>query len=259
MNLFKKEEPKQYESNGHHTRFFLILICLLVSAGLSAQNLTKRTYEGALDGKIPIVLTLTQDGSSLFGTVVYKKKGIPITAVGSLTDGNMFLRELMNDGRVTGLYSLEPQGKGWTGTWGDLKRKGKDYKVTLREIAETTVQKKKLPNLTGTYAYAYPEDGGTGSISVLQTEPGKITIDVDAVRGGPSYNMAEIGKTNIPLKGNKAIYENNEYGKCKLQFTFGENVLEVDYLDEAYECGFGNGASAAGSYVRTKASQPTFE
>lgn len=68
-----------------------------------------------------------------------------------------------------------------------------------------------------------------------------------------------IEKTDLLLKGNKAIYETDEYGKCKLQFTFGENVLEVDYLDEAYECGFGHSASAAGSYIRTNAGKPTFE
>ena len=237
----------------------ILLSLLLATASLPAQNLTKSTYEGSLDGKVPIVLTLTQDGSTLFGTVVYKKTGTPITIVGNITDGSMFLHELANDGGVTGMYTLDPEGKGWTGSWGDMKREGKDYEVALRETAKSTVPPKKLPDLTGTYAYRYPEDGGAGQIKVLQTTSGEITIDVDAVRGGPSYNMARIEKIVIPLNGNKAIYENDEYGKCKLQFTFGENVLEVDYLDEAYECGFGHGASAAGSYIRVNAEKPAFE
>ncbi len=240
-------------------RSLFLVLSLLASIGLSAQKLTKTTYEGSLDGKIPITLTLMQDGNSLFGMVVYKKKGIPITVVGNVTDGSMFLHELMNDGAVTGMYTLDPEGKGWTGNWGDLKREGKDYEVTLREATKTTVPPKKLPDLTGTYIYKYPEDGGSGQIKVLQTISGEITIDVDAVRGGPSYNMARIEKSVIPLHGNKAVYENDEFGKCKLLFTFGESTLEVDYLDQAYECGFGNGASAAGSYIRTNASKPAFE
>ena len=240
-------------------RFVPLLFLLLFSVNLSAQSLTQRTYEGTLNAKIPIILTITQDGDALFGTVVYKKKGVPITVVGNLTEGNIFLHELMRDGTVTGIYSLEPKGSGWQGTWRAPKRDAKELVVSLKETARTSVVPKSLPTLTGTYAYSFGHEAGSGELKVVQESPTKITIAVDAVTGAPAYNMATIEKTSLILKGNKAVYKNEDFGTCKLLFTFGENTVRVDYVEGAYECGFGHNASASGSYVRTNASKPTFE
>ncbi|MPR34958.1 hypothetical protein [Salmonirosea aquatica] len=240
-------------------RLLVLLSFWLFTSSLLAQSLTQRTYEGTINTKIPIILTLTQDGEALFGTVVYKKKGIPITVVGSLTAGNLFLHELMRNGEVTGLYSLEPKGTGWTGTWSAPQRDAKDFTVALKETAKTSVPAKLLPNLTGTYYYAFGKEEGSGELKVVQASPTKITIAVSAVTGGPAYNIATLEKTTLALKSNKAVYENDDFGKCKLLFTFGENTVRVDYLDGAYDCGFGHNASAAGSYVRINARKPEFE
>ncbi len=239
---------------------FLPLLCLcLFSLSLSAQSLTQRTYEGTINAKIPIVLTVLPDGEAVFGTVVYKKKGVPITLVGSLTEGNLFLQELMPDGAVTGIYSLEPKESGWTGSWSVPKRDAKELAVVLKETTKTTAPTKLLPNLTGTYVYSFGEEAGSGELKAMHTSPTKITIAVEAISGAPSYNMATIEKTTLTLKGNTALYTNEEFGKCRLLFTFGENTVRVDYVDGAYACGFGHNASASGSYVRINASKPTFE
>jgi hypothetical protein len=239
---------------------FLLLLCLcLFCVSISAQSLTQRTYEGTINAKIPIVLTVLPDGEAVFGTVVYKKKGVPITVVGNLTEGNLFLQELMPDGTATGIYSLESKGTGWTGSWSAPKRDARELAVVLKETTKTTVPTKPLPNLTGTYSYSFGEEGGSGGLEVLQTSPTKITIAVEAITGAPSYNMASIEKTTLILKGNKAEYKNDDFGQCRLLFTFWENTVRVDYLDGAYECGFGHNASASGSYVRINASKPTFE
>ena len=240
-------------------RFVPLLFLLLFSVNLSAQSLIQRTYEGTLSAKIPIILTITQDGEALFGTVVYKKKGVPITVVGSLTEGTIFLHELMRDGTVTGIYSLEPKGSGWQGTWRAPKRDTKELVVSLKETAKISAAPKPLPTLTGTYAYSFGDEAGSGELKVMQESPTKITIVVDAVTGAPSYNMATIEKTTLTLKGNKAVYKNDDFGTCKLLFTFGENTVRVDYVEGAYECGFGHNASASGSFVRINASKPTFE
>lgn len=236
-----------------------LLCLLLLSVSLSAQSLIQRTYEGTLNAKIPIILTITQEGEALFGTVVYKKKGVPIKVVGSLTEGNVFLHELLRDGTVTGIYSLEPKGSGWTGIWRAPKRDAKELVVSLKETVKASIISKPLPTLTGTYAYSFGEEAGSGELKVVQGSPTKIMISVDAVTGAPAYNMATIEKTTLTLKGNKAVYKNDEFGTCKLLFTFGENAVRVDYVDGAYECGFGHNASASGSYVRTNAGKPTFE
>ena len=238
----------------------LALLCFwLTTSNLAAQSLTRRTYEGTINAKIPIVLTLTQDGGVLFGTVTYKKRGVPIATVGSLTEGNLFLQELMPNGEVTGVYSLQPMGSGWVGTWSAPKRDAKELAVILEETAKTSVITKPLSDLTGTYYYAFGKEEGSGELKLVQASSTKITIAVSAVTGAPAHNMATIEKTTLSLKGNKAVYENDDFGKCKLLLTFGEKSVRVDYLDGAYECGFGHNASAVGSYVRINASKPAFD
>jgi hypothetical protein len=239
-------------------RIFHFFFFLLIPFCLAAQTLTKRTYEGTVSTTIPITLTLTQDGQSVFGTVIYKKKGTPISVVGKVEEGNMFLHELLKDGTVTGIYSLDLRGTGWTGIWNAPSPNGREREVSLRETSRATIPVPKIPDVTGTYAYSFGKEDASGEMLVAQVGPGKIMIAVSAVTGGPSYNIATIEKTTIPLRGNRAIYENREFGTCKIQFTFGAGVVQADYLDGSYGCGFGYNASAIGNYIRTKVGKPVF-
>lgn len=224
-----------------------------------AQPLTKRTYEGTINANIPIVLTLTQDGQALFGTVVYKKKGIPLPVVGKLEEGTMFLHELMGNGNVTGIYSLSSKAGAWTGSWSAPKRDAKEMKVALQEAGKTSEPSRPLADVTGTYAYSFGKDQGLGEVLVQQLSSNKIILSANAVTAAPAYNMAVIEKITLSLRGNRAIYQTSDFGNCKMQFTFRNNTIQVDYLDRAYECGFGHNASVAGNYIRTKTTRPTFE
>ncbi len=149
------------------SRFLALLGFWFITSNLAAQSLTRRTYEGTINNKIPIVLTLTQDGEALFGNVVYKKKGIPITVAGNLTEGNLFLQELMPNGEVTGVYSLEPRGNGWAGTWNAPKRDAKELTVSLAETVKTAVAARPLSNLTGTYYYYFGKEEGSGELQTM--------------------------------------------------------------------------------------------
>jgi hypothetical protein len=240
--------------------FNLLLLCLITSC-LAAQSLTQCTYEGSITGSIPITLTLTQDGQALFGTVVYKKKGVPIRVVGKLESGSLFLHELLDKGAVTGIYSLSKQGQQgeWKGIWNAPKPNAKDLEVTLREVARTTVPRKVQPDLMGTYTYSFGKEAGSGELRVLPSGPGKIALSANAVTGRPAYNMAIIDKITLSLNGNRALYQTREFGNCKLLFTFHEKAVQVDYIDGAYECGFGHNATVAGNYLRTQTAKPIFE
>ncbi len=233
---------------------FAFFICL----NLSAQTLTKRAYEGTISHSIPIAITLTQDGHSVFGTVVYKKKGTPITLVGKVEEGTLFLHELTRDGSVTGIYSLSPKGTGWTGSWNAPGSSARERTITLKEISKATIPVPKLANVTGTYAYSFGNEAGSGELLVQQLNPGKIIVAVNAVTGGPAYNIATIEKHTLALRGNRAIYENHDFGTCKIQFTFSAGAVQLDYLDGAYGCGFGHNATAAGNYIRTSTGKPLF-
>lgn len=240
------------------TRTFFSLLLSFVSLHLAAQSHTQKVYEGTIMAKIPIVLTLTQDGSAVFGNVVYKKKGIPIPVVGGSSEGTIYLHELMANGDITGIYSMEIKGSELTGVWMAPKANAKELKIALKEITRKTVPVKPLPDLTGTYTYSFGDEDASGEI-LVQQNGSKLLIALSAVTSGPAYNQAIIDLTTLTLKGNKAVYTTNEYGACKIQFTFSQNALRVDHLNDAYDCGFGNRATATGGYIRTSTSKPAFE
>jgi hypothetical protein len=236
-----------------------LCILLFISALTNAQDISTKTFDGNINGKIPITLTLTFDKGTVFGNVVYKKKGIPITIIGYQTENTLFCHELMPDGQVTGIYSATIKGDKITGIWNAVNSKARDLTLSLNKVKEQVIPRKILKSVTGTYRYSFGEEGGAGEMLVQQMGADRIAISFSNVTAAPAYNIAEIGKTVLKYTNNKAIYSNNEYGKCKFIITFLENGARVDFVENAYECGFGHNASTEGNYIRINSSIPKWE
>lgn len=237
----------------------LTFITLLISTLSFSQTITQKTFDGHINGKIPIILTLNLDGGTVLGNVVYKKKGIPISVIGSQSKNTLFFHELMPDGQVTGIYSAELKGDKITGTWNAIKPNAKDLSLALSKTQEQSIPRKVLKSVTGTYRYSFGEDGGAGEMLVQQIGNDKIAISFNNVTAAPAYNLASIEKTVLKYANNQAIYSNQEYGKCKFKITFLENGARVDFMEDAYDCGFGHNASTEGNYIRVNSSVPKFE
>jgi hypothetical protein len=236
-----------------------IAILLTINTLAFSQNLSQKVFEGTINGKIQVILTLNFDENVVFGNVVYKKKGLPITVIGSMTEGNYFLNELMPDGSVTGVYSATPNGDNLTGTWFPATTNGKELTLKLKKTAEQNVQQKAIFDVTGTYGYQFGKAGASGDLRVQQIGKDKIAVSFLCVTSSPAYNQAILNKTMLKLVGNKAIYSSAEFGNCKFVITFFENGAEIDYLENGYECGFGHNASTAGNYFKTNSNVPKFE
>ena len=239
---------------------FITLTMLFISILAFSQNLTQKVFEGTLNKKIPVIITLTFDNKVVFGSVVYKKKGIPINLIGRMdADGTLFFNELLKDGHATGAYSVTLKDELMNGSWYEVgKINGKELSVSLEKVSETTVPKNLIPDVTGAYSYFYGNDGGSGSLEVQQIGKNKVAIAFDCVRGTPSYNMATIDKTVIQLSGNQAVYSSTEYGKCKFRITFLQNGANVEYLEDGQDCGFGNNATVSGNYIKINSLKPKF-
>lgn len=81
-------------------------------------NFTK-TYEGAIDGKYEIAMTLTKNADVLSGTYAYKSKGIPIKISGEIDQaGNLTIFEFNDKGSMTGLFNGQLNNQTIKGTWG---------------------------------------------------------------------------------------------------------------------------------------------
>lgn len=235
-----------------------ILLFLLISTFSFAQKLPQQVFTGKINNKITATLTITTDGNLVYGQVIYKKE--PIKIVGTIEQNQIVLKELDSKGYVTGTYSGEKKGDKIEGVWYAPKPNAPEWKFSLSKTSETQIVKPVIKSLTGTYRFSFgKEEGAFGQVDVHQISKDKILIAMDANRGAPNYNMAIIDKTTLKITGNQAIYTNTEFGKCKLQISFFEGGLNIIYLEEAYDCGFGNGASVVGEYLKIDSRVPTFQ
>jgi len=240
-------------------RIFIViflLFTLFTSPVFAQTKLSQQTYEGFINGKISILMTLTFDDNLIYGTMIYKVVKQPIKLVGSLENGNILLHEFDDKTDVTGIYYGKKNGDNISGFWSKPNSE-KEMNFTLKKTAETQIDK-AIPNVTGTYAYGFGKEAGTGSMYINQLAKDKIMVEMQAIRGAPSYNQAVIEKTTLKLTSNQAIYENNEFGKCKLKIIFFEGGATIVYVGEAFECGFGNAATVAGNYLKYDSKVPKF-
>lgn len=238
-------------------RIFLLVVFLLIEVFCFAQTkLSQKTYEGLIN-KFPISLSLTFDANLVYGTLIYKRVGQPIKVIGSLESDKFSLYEFGEKTEITGFYFGTKKGDEISGTWSSPN--GKEMKFSVIKTASIEIEKPELKSVTGSYAYSFGKDGETGNMYVQQVEKDKIILEIQAVKGPPSYSQAIIEKTSLKLVRNEAIYENNEFGKCLLKLSFFEGGANIIYLNDAYDCGFGNAVSVVGKYFKFDIKAPKFE
>lgn len=77
-----------------------------------------KSFEGTINGKFGIIMTLTKNAKSLSGTYSYKSKGIPIKVSGNLDDkGNLTINEFNDNGSMTGVFKGQLSGINIIGNW----------------------------------------------------------------------------------------------------------------------------------------------
>jgi hypothetical protein len=237
-------------------RIFLLVVFLLIEGFSFAQKkLSQQTYEGLIN-KFPISLSLTFDANLVYGTLVYKRIGQPIKVIGSLEGDEFSLHEFGEKTEITGLYYGIKKGDEINGTWSSPN--GKEMKFSVKKTASIEIEKLELKSVSGSYAYSFGKDGGTGNMYVQQLSKDKIVLEIQAVKGPPSFNQAIIEKKSLKLVRNEAIYENSKFGKCLIKLSFFEGGANIIYLNEAYDCGFGNAASVVGKYFKFDSKAPKF-
>lgn len=234
-----------------------ILLIVLISQSVFAQTkLLQQMYDGLINNRISINLSLTFDGNLVYGTLIYKKVGQPIKIIGSLQNDEIMLHEFDGKTDITGIYYGTKKGDEISGSWSSPS--GKEMKFSVKKTTSNEISKTEITSVTGTYAYSFGKDGGTGNMYVRQAEKDKIILEIQAIKGPPSYNQAIIEKNTLKLVNNEAIYENTEFGKCEFKISFFEGGANIVYVGEAYDCGFGNGASVVGNYLKYDSKAPKF-
>lgn len=107
-------------------------------------------------------------------------------------------------------------------------------------------------NPTGTYEYDNGDDGD-GTVKVLKIGSDKIMVSLFVIGGPPSHNMGQFTK-ELKIKNGVANYKS---GDCGMKFTFNSKAVKV--TQSGFDCGFGNGVSANGYYLKTSSKIPKME
>jgi hypothetical protein len=235
----------------------IFLLVLLSNLCFAQSKLSQYTYDGLINNRIAINLALTFDGNLVYGTLIYKKVGQPIKVIGTIEQESFLLHEFGEKAEITGLFYGTKKGDDVSGSWSSPS--GKEMKFSIKKTTTGQIDKPELKTVTGSYAYSFGKDGNTGSLYVQQVNKEKIIVEMQSIKGPPSYNQAAIEKTSLKLVNNEAIYETKEFGNCKLKISFFEGGANIIYLDNAYDCGFGNGASVVGNYLKYENKAPKFE
>ncbi len=240
---------------------YLVFLLLFAAQFVYAQTPVPRsirTYEGAVNDKYPVSLTLTTHDNLAYGTLIYKRSGVPIRVVGTLESGSLLLHEFDTKSGITGIFNGQASAKGYLGSWFSPKSNGKELTFSLTRTSEKPAPAPASFDPTGTYTYSFGKEAGAGQLYVQQKAGGQVVVAMEGNRGAPSYNMATVEKTTLKLRGNQAVYSSKEYGKCTIKLTFFEEGASVVYVGDEYECGFGNAATVTGNYVKTSSNAPTF-
>ena len=98
--------------------------------------------------------------------------------------------------------------------------------------------------------------GLSASITVYPEFDDYIIFYIKIQKGGPSYSSGTLlGRARID-NGVATFIDSENY--CKLSLTFTKNSLIVRSLQGQYECGFGGGVIADGTYKRISKKIPSY-
>ena len=120
---------------------------------------------------------------------------------------------------------------------------------------------KRYETLTGTYAYDFGEESGTGELKVKQLENGRAQISFLIVGPKPTFNQG-FGEGVLALDENlEGDFVTDEFGAaCKIRFSFkGNKVVTKQLVGDSPDCGFGNNVRMNKEFTKQNAADPFSE
>jgi hypothetical protein len=122
-----------------------------------------KSFDGTINGKYGITMSLTKSTKKLNGTYTYKNQGIPIKISGTIDDnGNLTINEFNDKGIRTGIFKGQLNGNSITGHW----TKPDGSKTMPFSISESTNTKTPIASskVVCTEKETKNEDGGDDPI-----------------------------------------------------------------------------------------------
>ncbi len=229
---------------------YLLCFFFYFTTGWAQQNLLDtpfiQTYEGFINGKLPIVINLTNWGNnSLSGSYFYKKVGTKIELFGEFSSATAFEIKEYVEGAHTGTFKGAFDGiTKMKGYWINPKN-NKQYPFE----ATVKTSNSDVSGWAGAWYLNDVWDGGTLIIGNVRKDSFSFALSV--FRGG---HMGEI-EGLAHRKGNKASFKNMEFNfgaeekeACALIFELKGNHIQIEQVSSGMACGFGMRAYASGRF-----------
>lgn len=207
-------------------------------------------FEGTIDDKYGITMTLNKSAKNLSGTYSYKSQRKPMKISGTTDDNDFFiLNEFNEKGNMTGVFKGKYSDGLIIGEWSKpdgIKTMPFSIKeTTINDISITEKESKKLDdnsNWTGTYIDEYDRTlkiigpASDGAVKFELTPQNSESCQEDVWKG-----------TAYLTKSYVANYSNRN-GDCHLNLTFNPGQIEV----REYDCGHGACSPFDGFYTKVK-------
>ena len=106
--------------------------------------------------------------------------------------------------------------------------------------------------------------GSSNEIKIWALGRGKLRIAMDllypyVVNGELSANIGELDGQAL-IKGDTAVYESSEAGKCRITIKFVRpGTIKVTQEGADADCGFGHNVTSYGTYRKVSSKKPKFD
>ena len=248
--------------------FCLILsVTVPVSFAAPLKEGVTFVWQGEINGKIPISLWLEAKNDLIAGEIIYTKTGSnkPIRLLGTMEEDNtLLLYEMLPDGTISGRIQGRVEGNAFTGKWSApdkvtekkngsyATKEGKTYSISLSEASTkpgSYLWEMKQQNGIGTYRYSCGNYQGSGEAIIYSFGGGKAEIGINTTIGAPSFNMADMDKTQVTVQGNTITHELAD--DCAFTAQIYNDFLMIKH-DREKSCQgyFGRNADLAGIYLK---------
>jgi hypothetical protein len=257
--------PYIYSTTQKHTTMqkstylFILLFAILFSCGNKSVPKPNnsipdfnKTYEGFIDSKYEIIMTLEKKSKDLNGTYTYKTHGIPMKISGTMEeDGSFILEEFNGKGKLTGMFKGKLEDKNFSGTWsrtdGNLSM---PFALIETDNLESTYYKEDhteteewMDDWTGVYE---DKKGNRININGPSTD-GMVLFEINHEKDCINNVMKDTAYLTKSWLAN--FSESN--GNCGISFTYNSDQIEV----MEFECANKHGANCGsfdGVYKRKK-------
>jgi len=197
-----------------------------------------KSFEGTINSKYRIIMTLTKNANNLNGTYTYKSQGTPIKISGTTDDnGNLTINEFNDKGNMTGIFKGQLSGNNIIGQWTKPDgSKTMPFSISESTNGETTIAKTELNNAddysnwTGTYVDEFKRRilKITGPAS-----DGAVKFELTPQNSASCQEDVWVGTAYLT---NSAVANYTEEGsECHFNFTFNSGQIEV----HEYDCSHG--------------------